>query len=90
MSEIAPAYGQGQRDGQAVTLAVLAQKIESLTVEVRRVYEEMRRISDDYEKRLRSLEEDVTTLKGRFTTWQMLQAGYSSIAAGIAGFFGKT
>jgi hypothetical protein len=63
-------------------LMLLVYKIDELTHEVRR-------INEDHEKRLREIEENVTRLSERLTIWQVGQAAYSSIAAVIAGFFGR-
>jgi len=64
-----------------VTLALIVQKLDALTAEVRKV-------NEDHEDRLRVLEKQVGQLAERLSIWQLGQAAFTSVVGVIASVIG--
>jgi hypothetical protein len=69
-------------NGGEVTLAELNRNLVALTMEVRKQ-------NDEYDERIRRLEQEVTRLSERMTLWQAAQAAYTTIAGLIASLLGR-
>lgn len=77
------------------TLALLVQKVDTLTDYLREKMDSYEKRMDGYERRLHDLEAaHVTTntavvrLAERLSSWQMVQGAYASILAAIAAWWG--
>lgn len=77
-----PLLDTGGASAESVTLALIVQKLDALTVTVKDAV-------SDHERRLRELEEASARLQERMTLWQLAQAGYSTVAAAIAAAIGR-
>ena len=71
-------------------LEVLIESVRNLTSLVASNHSEVKGILADHEERLRVLELSNAEIKSRMTTFQMLQAAYTTIGTVIATILGKT
>jgi len=70
-------------------LAVIVQKLDSLSETMRSALDDLRRLNADHETRLRDLETATTQLRERMTLWQLGQAAFATIAATVAAIVGR-
>lgn len=78
-------------DSQVATqLAVLTEAVKNLMTVVNSNHADVMGFVKDHETRLRALEESNTEIKARMTTFQMLQAAYTTIGTAIAAIIGKS
>ena len=71
-----------------VTMALLGQKLDTLSEDLQEWREEVRRCTQDHEARLRALERQVVQNSQRLGTWAGIQATFTAIAATVAGWLG--
>lgn len=89
---------QTQSITQATQIALLIQKVDTLTdsnrddfngirAQISTLEANLRKPLDDHETRLRLVESQLGKLQERLTTWQIFQVVFTSAAAGVSAFF---
>lgn len=71
------------------SLALINQKVDTVIGQLTYYTTELRKLIDDHESRLRTIETGLTEVKGRVTTWQFLQGGFTSIVGFVATVLGR-
>lgn len=77
-------------DDAATQIALVIQKLDALARTTDSNHNEVCRLIQDHEARIRSLERNVTEISARNTMMQLIQGTFTAIASSVAALIGKS